>query len=702
MWKRRMEVWKAIVLFLMLASLAKAVPIGTTIGPYKVTRVLPPPPGGMGDIVFADEFLYSLENYDGIIHRLDPLTGNVLADYYVPGSSLHDNLPYDGPRGLAYDGNHFYMATYCPDYLRKLHLGTPPNVTIVSQTSLPGWPMDLTFSSTYVNGYLYYPEYLGPIRRIDPSTGAVVGSFSAPSKFIYAMTFDGENLIAAYGPGGPSRVFWVISTEDGSIQDTWTVSGWDDYIGGLAFDQTLNRLYVSTGSSILVAELEPVTHSMVTFSYEIPELGYFRVGDIMTLWVEVMPKELNWFVNDAFIMLACDDYEKVELKIPKAEVRLWHMQPGEEFSWLPYGEYKDVLEVIGGIKWISRACLIANPDVISIILELSQDIADLLGHLTSTGYEQGEPPTQEFISSPIPKFLVDVHPCHVFGYRFKVPIELKQEGDIFLKVHCSHIVQGHGYSGHSSEWKFSVAPVLDTDADGIPDDIENETGTDPFDDDTDNDGLLDGPGSGEDTNANGMVDPGETDPRNPDSDGDGIQDGTERGLVAPEGFDTDLTIFVTDVDPSSTTDPTNPDTDGDGLLDGEEDLNSNGAIDPGESDPAVTTPMPVDELVSVSMGRVGYERRTGKFSVNVTITNMSVAVIGSPAAIVIETISSPNVTVANADGITSDGKPYIELSGLLENGVLCPGESVATRVCFNNPNRVRFTFQPSVWGIILP
>lgn len=113
-------------------------------------------------------------------------------------------------------------------------------------------------------------------------------------------------------------------------------------------------------------------------------------------------------------------------------------------------------------------------------------------------------------------------------------------------------------------------------------------------------------------------------------------------------------------------------------------------------------PEPVDDLVSVSMGRVGYDRRTGQFSVNVTITNMSVAVIGSPVAIVIETISSPNVTVANADDTTSDGKPYIELSGLLENGVLCPGESVATRVYFNNQNRVRFTFQPSVWGVILP
>lgn len=129
----------------------------------------------------------------------------------------------------------------------------------------------------------------------------------------------------------------------------------------------------------------------------------------------------------------------------------------------------------------------------------------------------------------------------------------------------------------------------DRDSDGLPDSLEIKIDTDPLDDDTDNDGLLDGPGSGEDVNANGVVDPGETDPRIVDTDGDGIQDGTESGLVAPEGLDTDMTVFVPDSNPDTTTDPTNPDTDGDGLLDGEEDLNANGAVDPGETDPAVIT-----------------------------------------------------------------------------------------------------------------
>jgi len=129
--------------------------------------------------------------------------------------------------------------------------------------------------------------------------------------------------------------------------------------------------------------------------------------------------------------------------------------------------------------------------------------------------------------------------------------------------------------------------LVDTDGDGLTDDVEALHGTDPFDDDTDDDGLLDGPGSGEDINANGVVDPGETDPTNPDTDGDGIQDGTEVGLTQPEGQDTDMTFFIPDADPETITDPTDADTDGDGISDGDEDINKDGEFNPdqGETDP---------------------------------------------------------------------------------------------------------------------
>jgi hypothetical protein len=88
----------------------------------------------------------------------------------------------------------------------------------------------------------------------------------------------------------------------------------------------------------------------------------------------------------------------------------------------------------------------------------------------------------------------------------------------------------------------SGAPDLDTDDDGLPNDLELSTGTDPENPDTDGDGLQDGD---EDRNANGTVDACdptpplidadgdgaldlcETDPRVADSDGDGTSDGAE-------------------------------------------------------------------------------------------------------------------------------------------------------------------------------
>ena len=136
-----------------------------------------------------------------------------------------------------------------------------------------------------------------------------------------------------------------------------------------------------------------------------------------------------------------------------------------------------------------------------------------------------------------------------------------------------------------------VVTIVDTDGDGIPDDVEGGLGTDPNDPDTDGDGIDDAfefyygtgpldpdsdddgfsdgeevdagtdpldplsfPGSDVDTDGDGLSDGLEdtlgTDPNNPDSDGDGLTDGEE---YLQHG-----------------TDPLNPDTDGDGYTDGEE------------------------------------------------------------------------------------------------------------------------------------
>ncbi len=126
--------------------------------------------------------------------------------------------------------------------------------------------------------------------------------------------------------------------------------------------------------------------------------------------------------------------------------------------------------------------------------------------------------------------------------------------------------------------------LFDADADGIPNIVETAYGTDPFDNDTDDDGIIDGtelmwnydsdgdgainaldqdsdndllPDSIEDRNKNGIVDSGETNVTNFDTDGDGLIDGLEDANM--NGF--------RDI---NETNPLNPDSDNDGLLDGSE------------------------------------------------------------------------------------------------------------------------------------
>lgn len=144
----------------------------------------------------------------------------------------------------------------------------------------------------------------------------------------------------------------------------------------------------------------------------------------------------------------------------------------------------------------------------------------------------------------------------------------------------------HGGDYYDSDYyKVQVVELVtsfDSDDDGLSDEVEETSCTNPHDADSDDDGILDGI---EDSNHNGIVDAGETDPCDADSDDDYIQDGTELGYVAGHSTDTDTGIFQPDLDNSTTTDPLNADSDNDDIDDGEEDVNYNGRVDAGESNP---------------------------------------------------------------------------------------------------------------------
>ncbi|WP_437780830.1 DUF3344 domain-containing protein [Sorangium sp. So ce1097] len=127
-------------------------------------------------------------------------------------------------------------------------------------------------------------------------------------------------------------------------------------------------------------------------------------------------------------------------------------------------------------------------------------------------------------------------------------------------------------------------PPVDTDGDGLSDDLEETIGTDPNDADSDDDGVVDGqePNFSDDTDGDGLINA-----LDPDSDNDGLFDGTELGLGCDnEATDAAAGHCRADADEgATTTSPINPDTDGGGVSDGNEDTNLDGAIDGDEGDP---------------------------------------------------------------------------------------------------------------------
>ncbi|PLX19085.1 MAG: hypothetical protein C0599_11370 [Salinivirgaceae bacterium] len=116
----------------------------------------------------------------------------------------------------------------------------------------------------------------------------------------------------------------------------------------------------------------------------------------------------------------------------------------------------------------------------------------------------------------------------------------------------------------------------DSDNDSLPNIVEIAIGTDTLNDDTDNDGIIDG--------IEILV--YGTNPSDWDTDSDELSDGLEVGLYKPQGINTELFEFKADADSGqTTTSPLYYDTDFGGASDQLEDLNYNGRFDATEFDP---------------------------------------------------------------------------------------------------------------------
>ena len=120
---------------------------------------------------------------------------------------------------------------------------------------------------------------------------------------------------------------------------------------------------------------------------------------------------------------------------------------------------------------------------------------------------------------------------------------------------------------------------LDSDGDGLNNQVELDDGTDPFSADSDDDGVSDSVEKADatnpliaDTDRDGVSDGVEkadgTDPLNTDSDDDTLSDSVEKSLgTDPLSMDSDEDGVRDDIEAAGATSPLNPDTDGDGVND---------------------------------------------------------------------------------------------------------------------------------------
>jgi hypothetical protein len=230
--------WSSTWMGLLWGALMIAAPAGAAT----VETTLPVSFVNLAGLTFSGNMLYAVDDLSEGIHELDPHTGQSVSNWTIPGFAEH-------LAGLAWDGNNFWYAA--GHQIGRLSLGADSVATVTLSYRLSGTATDLV----YANGSLNYPEYLGPIRELNPSTGQITGSVNLPSQTIYGLTFDGNNFLAGYGPGGGTGTVWSISPQNGAVLATWETGA--PNIFALAYDQSSSTLYIGTANSGILVEQVP-------------------------------------------------------------------------------------------------------------------------------------------------------------------------------------------------------------------------------------------------------------------------------------------------------------------------------------------------------------------------------------------------------------------------------------------------------------
>ncbi|NCR35368.1 MAG: type I secretion C-terminal target domain-containing protein, partial [Microcystis aeruginosa S11-01] len=102
----------------------------------------------------------------------------------------------------------------------------------------------------------------------------------------------------------------------------------------------------------------------------------------------------------------------------------------------------------------------------------------------------------------------------------------------------------------------------------------------------------------------------------------------------------------------------------------------------------------VSSSTQADYGQTAFNQATRILSAELAIKNIGTYWLESPLIVAVKNLSNPNVQVFNADGTTPEGLSYFDLSNLVNNGKLEPGQITETKtITFKNPDGTQFTYE---------
>lgn len=108
-----------------------------------------------------------------------------------------------------------------------------------------------------------------------------------------------------------------------------------------------------------------------------------------------------------------------------------------------------------------------------------------------------------------------------------------------------------------------------------------------------------------------------------------------------------------------------------------------------------------DDRVQLEFTAPIFNTRSNILTLDMAATNISETSLFTPLKMMITGISSPDVSVVNPDGYTPEGIPLFDLTTVITDAELSPGEkTLAKKISFYNPKRVKFRWDQDVVAFI--